>query len=160
MPDQAVREEIQKLRAELERYNEEYYVNAEYPELITPDSPTQRVGGAVSDGFDEVVHTVPMQSLADVFSKEELCDFDSRTAAALQTDAVEYAVEMKIDGLSVSLEYENGSLVRGSTRGNGNVGEDITANLKTIGSIPLRLKDAIPYLEGRGVYAKGRLCQA
>ena len=103
MPDQAVREEIQKLRAELERYNEEYYVNdqpsvsdfvydermnrllrleAEYPELITPDSPTQRVGGAVSDGFDEVVHTVPMQSLADVFSKEELCDFDSRTAAA------------------------------------------------------------------------------
>ena len=115
MPDQAVREEIQKLRAELERYNEEYYVNdqpsvsdfvydermnrllrleAENPELITPDSPTQRVGGAVSDGFDEVVHTVPMQSLADVFSKEELCDFDSRTAAALQTDAVEYAVEM------------------------------------------------------------------
>ncbi len=171
MPDQAVKEEIQKLRAELERYNEEYYVNdqpsvsdfvydermnrllrleAEYPELITPDSPTQRVGGAVSDGFDEVVHTVPMQSLADVFSKEELCDFDSRTAAALQTDSVEYAVEMKIDGLSVSLEYENGSLVRGSTRGNGNVGEDITANLKTIGSIPLRLKDAIPYLEVRG----------
>ena len=124
MPDQAVKEEIQKLRAELERYNEEYYVNdqpsvsdfvydkrmnhllrleAEYPELITPDSPTQRVGGAVSDGFDEVVHTVPMQSLADVFSKEELCDFDSRTAAALQTDSVEYAVEMKFDGLSVSL---------------------------------------------------------
>ncbi|MDO5311585.1 MAG: NAD-dependent DNA ligase LigA, partial [Clostridia bacterium] len=125
-------------------------IEAEYPELITPDSPTMRVGGEVSEGFSEVSHTVQMQSLADVFSKEELYEFDERVQAALGIDIVEYVTEMKIYGLSVSLEYENGAFVRGSTRGNGFVGEDITQNLKTITSIPLRLTEDLPYLEVRG----------
>lgn len=122
----------------------------ENPEFKSPDSPTQRVGGEVSEGFSEVEHTVQMQSLADVFSKEELYEFDERVRASLETDYVEYVTEMKIDGLSVSLEYENGSFVRGSTRGNGFVGEDITQNLRTIPSIPLKLTEAVPYLEVRG----------
>lgn len=166
-----IKEEIQKLQKQLEQYNHEYYVldsptvddftydalmnrlialEHEYPELKTPDSPTQRVGGEVLEGFEQVEHQVQMQSLADVFSKEEFEDFDKRTRGELETDAVEYVVEMKIDGLSVSLEYENGRFVRGSTRGNGYVGEDITANLKTVPSIPLCLKEAVPYLEVRG----------
>lgn len=122
----------------------------ENPEFKSPDSPTQRVGGEVSEGFSEVEHTVQMQSLADVFSKEELYEFDERVRASLETDSVEYVTEMKIDGLSVSLEYENGSFVRGSTRGNGFVGEDITQNLRTIPTIPLKLTEAVPYLEVRG----------
>lgn len=171
MADSEILQEAARIREELERYNYEYYVQDnpsvsdfvydelmnrllklenDYPELVTPDSPTQRVGGQVLEGFEEVAHAVQMQSLADVFSKEELEEFDARTAAALETKQVEYVVEMKIDGLSVSLEYENGWFVRGSTRGNGYVGEDITANLKTIGSIPLRLSEPLPYLEVRG----------
>ena len=104
----------------------------ENPQYKSADSPSQRVGGQVLEGFGEVEHVVQMQSLGDVFSKEELTDFDTRTKNSLGTDEVEYVVEMKIDGLSVSLEYENGSFVRGSTRGNGFVGEDITENLKTV----------------------------
>ncbi len=171
MTQSQAKEKISALRQELERYNYEYYVKdtptvsdfvydgkmnellaleAEFPELVTPDSPTQRVGGQVQEGFSEVEHTVQMQSLSDVFSKEELLEFDSRTAKALDLDKPEYTVEMKIDGLSVSLEYENGVFTRGSTRGNGYVGEDITENLRTIGSIPLRLTKELPYLEVRG----------
>lgn len=119
------------------------------PELITPDSPTQRVGGQPLEGFEKVVHTVQMQSLADVFNQEELYTFDQRVRDAIGND-IEYAVEKKIDGLSVSLEYENGRFVRGSTRGDGLVGEDVTLNLRTIKSIPLVLKEAIPVLEVRG----------
>ena len=166
-----IQKEIDSLREKLEQYNYEYYVlddpsvsdfeydalmnrlirlETEYPELKTDDSPTQRVGGQVLEGFGEVEHTVQMQSLADVFSQKELREFDDRTRSALETDQVEYVVEMKIDGLSVSLEYENGRFVRGSTRGNGYVGEDITANLRTINSIPLRLKEELPYIEVRG----------
>lgn len=162
---------ISELKELLTRYGYEYYTldnptvsDFEYdrlmrelieleqanPELITPDSPTQRVGGEVSEGFEEVAHTVQMQSLADVFSKEELFEFDSRVRAALGTDTVEYVTEMKIDGLSVSLEYTDGIFTRGSTRGNGFIGEDITQNLKTVQSIPLKLKEALPYLEVRG----------
>lgn len=121
-----------------------------FPEMMTSDSPTQRVGGEVAEGFDEVVHTVQMQSLADVFSKDELYEFDARVRAALGTESVEYVTEMKIDGLSVSLEYENGLFTRGSTRGNGFVGEDITQNLKTIPGIPLRLSEPLPFIEVRG----------
>ena len=171
MVQQDAKERIDALRQELERYNYEYYVRdnptvsdfvydakmkellaleAEFPELVTADSPTQRVGGQVLEGFLEVEHTVQMQSLSDVFSEEELAEFDARTAKALETEKPEYTVEMKIDGLSVSLEYENGQFVRGSTRGNGYVGEEITENLRTIGSIPLRLTEAVPYLEVRG----------
>ncbi len=168
---QDAKEKISALRTELERYNYEYYVQdnptvsdfvydakmnellaleGEFPELVTPDSPTQRVGGQVLQGFSEVEHVVQMQSLSDVFSEEEFLDFDLRTAKALEKEQAEYTVEMKIDGLSVSLEYENGVFTRGSTRGNGFVGEDITENLRTIGSIPLRLKENLPYLEVRG----------
>ncbi|MBQ4146245.1 MAG: NAD-dependent DNA ligase LigA [Clostridia bacterium] len=171
MADEKIIQEVKKIRADLERYNYEYYVQdnpsvsdfvydelmnrllkleAEYPELITSDSPTHRVGGQVLEGFNQVEHSVQMQSLADVFSKEELDDFILRTCSSLETDLIEYVVEMKIDGLSVSLEYENGAFVRGSTRGDGYVGEDITENLRTIGSIPLRLNESLPYLEVRG----------
>lgn len=122
----------------------------EFPEFATADSPTQRVGGEVANGFAEVVHTVQMQSLADVFSKDELYEFDSRVRAALGDESVEYVTEMKIDGLSVSLEYENGLFTRGSTRGNGFVGEDITQNLKTIPGIPLKLNEPLPFIEVRG----------
>ena len=125
-------------------------LEVEFPELATADSPTQRVGGEVADGFAEVVHTVQMQSLADVFSKDELYEFDSRVRAALGDESVEYVTEMKIDGLSVSLEYENGLFTRGSTRGNGFVGEDITQNLKTIPGIPLKLNEPLPFIEVRG----------
>ena len=125
-------------------------LEGEFPEFATADSPTQRVGGEVADGFAEVVHAVQMQSLADVFSKDELYEFDSRVRAALGDEAVEYVTEMKIDGLSVSLEYENGIFTRGSTRGNGFVGEDITQNLKTIPGIPLKLNEPLPFIEVRG----------
>ena len=125
-------------------------LEGEFPEFATADSPTQRVGGEVADGFAEVVHTVQMQSLADVFSKDELYEFDSKVRAALGDESVEYVTEMKIDGLSVSLEYENGLFTRGSTRGNGFVGEDITQNLKTIPGIPLKLNEPLPFIEVRG----------
>lgn len=121
-----------------------------YPELKTSDSPSQRVGGEVLTEFEQVVHTVQMQSLTDVFDKQELIDFDKRTVAALGIEKVEYVTELKIDGLSVSLEYVNGEFVRGSTRGDGNVGEDITNNLKTVKSIPLKLTEPVPRLEVRG----------
>lgn len=121
----------------------------ERPDLVTPDSPTQRVGDLLLGGFEKVVHVVQMQSLMDVFNKDELFAFDQRVRDAIGNQA-EYVVEKKIDGLSVSLEYENGRFVRGSTRGDGLVGEDVTLNLKTIMSIPLALKEAVPLIEVRG----------
>lgn len=120
----------------------------EYPNLKKPNSPTARVGGAVLDGFAEVVHTVPMESLQDAFSDGEVYDFDKRVRDVIANP--EYVVEQKIDGLSVSLEYVNGEFTRGSTRGNGTVGEDVTENLKTIHSIPMVLTEKIPFLEVRG----------
>lgn len=121
-----------------------------YPELITPDSPTQRVGGAPAQGFNSVKHLAPMLSLGNAFNEQELRDFDRRVKNSLGGDPVEYVVEPKIDGLAVSLLYENGLLLRGATRGDGETGEDITQNLKTIASIPLRLREALPLLEVRG----------
>ena len=115
----------------------------EYPDLITKDSLTQHVGGTVKEGFEKVEHEVPLQSLQDIFDFEELYEFDERTKKALETNNVNYVVETKIDGLSVSLEYKNGEFVRGATRGNGLVGEDITENLKTIKNIPQKLKEKI-----------------
>ena len=165
------RQEIEALRAELERANYEYYVmdnpsmsdydfdhklrrleelEADHPELITPDSPTQRVGGKAAEGFQEVVHRVPLESLQDVFSLEELEEFDQRVRTALEDGTVEYDVEPKVDGLSVALEYRDGLFVRGATRGDGQVGEDVTENLKTIKSIPLRLPESLPSLIVRG----------
>ena len=164
-----IRQEIEQLRQELERANYEYYVldaptmsdydfdhnlrrleelEAAHPELITPDSPTQRVGGKVAEGFAEVVHQVPLESLQDVFSLEELLEFGQRVEESVE--GVSYDVEPKVDGLSVALEYENGVFVRGATRGDGRVGEDVTQNLKTIRSIPLRLPDSLPRLIVRG----------
>jgi len=123
----------------------------ERPELITPDSPTQRVGGEPLEGFDKVVHIVPMLSLNDVFNEGELLAFGLRVKQAIGSGSdIEYVVEKKIDGLSVSLEYENGKFIRGSTRGDGITGEDITQNLKTVKSIPLNLKYPVDYLEVRG----------
>lgn len=164
------KQEIQALRRELEQANYDYYVlddpklsdyefdhklrrleelEAIHPELMTPDSPTQRVGGKVADGFQEVVHPVPLESLQDVFSIEELKEFGQRVKEALG-EAPQLDVEPKVDGLSVALEYENGVFVCGATRGDGRVGEDVTENLRTIHSIPLRLEDAPARLIVRG----------
>lgn len=169
MQTEEIAERLKTLRDQINYHSHKYYVedNPElsdyefdmllreleeletaHPELITPDSPTQRVGGQVANLFDEVRHEVPMESLQDVFSKEEVLAFDERVRAS--AGAITYVVEPKIDGLSVSLEYENGVLVRGSTRGDGLVGEDVTANIKTIRSIPLKLKRSIPFIEVRG----------
>lgn len=162
---------IEELKVILNQANRDYYVldspkisdfeydklmrelieiEESHPELKTEDSPSRRVGGEVLSEFGQVAHAVQMQSLTDVFDKQELIEFDKRTAAALEIETVEYVTELKIDGLSVSLEYENGSFVRGSTRGDGNIGEDITNNLKTVKSIPLKLSEPVPKLEVRG----------
>lgn len=164
-----LKQEIIELRKELERASYEYYMlnaptmsdydfdhklrrleelEAEHPELVTPDSPTQRVGGKVAEGFAEVVHRVPLESLQDVFSFEELEEFDRRVRETVEN--VTYDAEPKVDGLSVALEYENGVFVRGATRGDGRVGEDVTPNLRTIRTIPLRLPEALPRLIVRG----------
>ncbi|MBQ8002264.1 MAG: NAD-dependent DNA ligase LigA, partial [Clostridia bacterium] len=124
-------------------------MEAEDPSLITPDSPTQRIGGKILEGFESVHHAVRMESLNDVFSRDEVIDFGKKSEEAL-SDKVEYVTELKIDGLSVSLEYRDGMFFRGSTRGDGDDGEDVTENLKTIRSIPLKLNEPIPYLEVRG----------
>ena len=121
----------------------------EFPEIRTPDSPTVRVGGKALDRFEKYTHTVKMGSLTDVFSYDELRDFTDRMSSELGSD-VEYSVEPKIDGLSVSLIYRDGLFVKGATRGDGEVGEEVTENLKTIKSIPLRLSEPLPYLCVRG----------
>ena len=166
-------EEAKKLIAELSEqiryHNRKYYVEdapeiddfeydalyrrledleARFPELILPDSPTRQIGGAALKKFAPVAHEVPMESLHDSFSDQELIDFDRRVRA-LTEDPV-YIVEPKFDGLSVSAEYRDGVLFRGSTRGDGLVGEDITENLKTIRSLPHRLAEPVPFLEVRG----------
>lgn len=134
--------EFDKLLVELEE------LEREYPQFKLPDTPTARVGGEAVSEFPPVEHPVPMQSLQKAFSKEEIIDFDRRVREVIPTP--EYVVEHKIDGLSVSLEYVNGIFSRASTRGDGLVGEDITENVKTIRTVPLKLKTAIPYLEVRG----------
>jgi len=167
----SIENEILKLRKEIEEHNRNYYVfdnptisdydydillhkliklEEEHPEFADENSPTKRVGGAALKEFEQVIHEIPMQSLGDVFSKEEIMDFDKRVAQGLNGEDYEYVAEMKIDGLSVSLEYENGRFVKGSTRGDGAVGEDITENLKTIKSIPLVLPEIVEKLEVRG----------
>lgn len=162
--------DYEALKKEIAYHSQRYYVlddpeitDAEYdklmrrlldferdnPDLVTPDSPSQKIGGVILDSFESVTHEIQMQSLQDAFSKEEILDFDKRVTDALGRRTA-YAVEHKIDGLSVSLEYENSVFVRGSTRGDGNVGEDVTENLKTVMSIPLRLNTDVEYLEVRG----------
>ncbi len=130
-----------------------------HPELVTPDSPTQRVGGKAVEAFAEVIHEVPLESLQDVFSYEELEAFQQRVSEAV--GQTEFDVEPKIDGLSVALRYENGLFVQGATRGNGTVGEDVTENLRTIRSLPLRLENAPEHLVVRGeVYMAKKVFRA
>ncbi len=156
-----VRERGNDLRRAIEHHNYCYYVlddpeipdadydrllrelqqlEQQYTELITPDSPTQRVGAAPASGFTEVEHRVPMLSLDNAFSDEEVVAFDRRLRERLEIDTVGYVAEPKLDGLAVSLRYEDGRLVRGSTRGDGTRGEDVTHNIRTIDAVPLRLR--------------------
>ncbi|MEE8285317.1 MAG: NAD-dependent DNA ligase LigA [Gammaproteobacteria bacterium] len=124
----------------------------QYPKLITPQSPTQRVGAAPAEAFGEIVHTVPMLSLANAFEEQELVDFDRRVRERLGVEQVEYAAETKLDGLAASIRYQDGLLVSGATRGDGTRGEDVTQNIRTIKAVPLHLRgDDVPrLLEVRG----------
>lgn len=131
-----------------ESYRQLTELEQAFPSLVTPDSPTQRVGGQVLPGFEKVTHEIPMLSLGDVFSIEELSEFDQRLQKSVESE-VSYNAELKIDGLAISLTYENGVFIKGSTRGDGTIGEDITENLKTVKSIPLTLTEPIS-LEVRG----------
>lgn len=169
MDKEQIKSEYEQLCREAEQHNFNYYVldnptieddeydklmrrikeiEAENPELVSEKSPTQHVGGYAINTFEKVTHEVQMGSLQDVFSKGELYDFDERVKSAVGKAV--YCVEPKIDGLSVSLEYRDGVFVRGSTRGDGFVGEDITKNLKTIKSIPMELSEKLPFIEVRG----------
>lgn len=171
MASEEIRKKVEALRKEIRHHSYLYYVKdapeitdyefdhlyrqlvdleKEYPELVTPDSPTQRVGGKASDDFRKVRFRKPMLSLANAFSADELRDFDRRVKEGLHTDHVEYITELKIDGLSMNLIYESCSLVQGLTRGDGRVGEDVTANVKTIHTIPLYIENAPAYMEVRG----------
>lgn len=167
MKKEEAKERIQELRAKTEYYATKYYdedkpeisdfeydmlmvelrnLEKQYPEFITKESLTQKVGGHVKKGFKEVTHEVPLQSLQDVFSLEEVEDFDVRMHQKAKENGIEnvsYVVETKIDGLSAALEYKDGKFVRGATRGNGLVGEDVTQNLKTVKTIPMEITDQI-----------------
>lgn len=160
---------VKELHKLLNQYSYEYYVldqpsvpdaeydkllrelqaiESEHPDLVTPDSPTQRVGGQVLSSFTKVAHEIPMLSLGNAFNEEDLRDFDRKVRETVGED-YEYVCELKIDGLAISLRYEDGLFVQGATRGDGNIGEDITANLRTIRSIPLRLNEPLT-IEVRG----------
>lgn len=164
------KQEMEQLRREIEKNNRLYYdldapaisdfeydammrrlkeLEAEHPELVTPDSPTQHVGGTVMSTFAPVTHEVPLESLNDVFSFDEVRDFGKRMGELL-TEPFCFSVEPKIDGLSMALTYENGVFVRGATRGNGTVGEDVTENLRTVRNLPKTLKNAPAHLVVRG----------
>ncbi len=131
-------------------YRELETIEKAHPEWITPDSPTQRVGSKISGGFAKYTHDRPMLSLGDVFNDAELMEFDQRVRQDLDGEEVEYVVELKIDGLAVNLIYEYGQFIRGVTRGDGRVGEDITNNVRTIRTIPLHIDSTSPHIEIRG----------
>ncbi len=160
-------ERVRELRELIRRHEELYYIQANpeisdaefdallrelraleeaHPELVTPDSPTQRVGGRAAEGFQTVEHRAPMLSLDNAYSEDELREFDQRVRRGLDIadgdSAPAYVAELKVDGLSMALTYENGRLVRGATRGDGERGEDVTANVLTVKAIPHRLKSA------------------
>src|SRR4030042_4344265 len=170
MEKKEAKERIEKLKELIERYRYSYHVldksivpdavndslkhelqdiENEYPDLITSDSPTQRVGGKPLDKFTKVTHEVPMLSLTDAFSFEELKEWETRNKKIVNEN-YDYFAELKIDGLAVSLIYENGIFIRGATRGDGKVGEDVTQNLRTIESIPLNIATAASKIEIRG----------
>ena len=172
--NKSIAQRIEELRQEIRHHNRKYYVQdnpeisdyeydqllkelealeEQYPLFITPDSPTQRVGGEPAEEFATVEHRVAMLSLDNTYSYDELTDFDGRVRKLLPDQEIEYVAELKLDGLGVALIYENGRFVRGVTRGDGQRGEDVTGNLKTIKSIPLVLTDAgagLSTLEVRG----------
>lgn len=172
MTKEEAQQEIADLSKKINHYNEQYYLNDtseisdyefdmllkklielenEFPEFKYPDSPSQRVGGTITKNFETVYHKTPMLSLSNTYSKEELEDFDRRVAKGLNGESYEYFCELKFDGVALSLTYENGMLVRGVTRGDGVRGDDITNNVRTIRSIPLRLKGDYPQeFEARG----------
>ena len=148
---QSARRRVEALRRDIETHSHRYYVldaptipdseydrmfrellelEAAHPDLVTPDSPTQRVGGMPLQEFPQVVHAVPMLSLNNAFSDEDVIGFDRRAREGLDKDEIEYAAEPKFDGLAISLHYERGRFVRGATRGDGYTGEDVTANLR------------------------------
>ena len=164
-----IEKKIEELRKTLSYHSDRYYnddapeiedyeydmmmrelkeLEEKYPEYDAPDSPTKKVGGVADNSFESVAHSVRMESLQDAFSKDELREFSNRVEDTVSN--VNYVVEPKIDGLSVSLEYRDGVFLRGSTRGNGDVGEDVSGNLRVIHNIPLKLNKSIPYIEVRG----------
>ncbi|MCX5688110.1 MAG: NAD-dependent DNA ligase LigA, partial [Candidatus Omnitrophica bacterium] len=155
-----IKKRIEELRKELNFHNKKYYVDnlpeisdrkydalldelrkleESYPEFISPDSPTLRVGGEALKEFKTVEHRVSMLSMDNTYSPEEIIEFDERVRKNLEVDRLDYVVELKIDGVSISLLYENGKFIRGATRGDGIKGDDVTLNLKTIKSLPLKL---------------------
>lgn len=172
MPDiDALQQRLKELRQEIARLSYEYYtldkptvtdyeydmlyreletIEKDHPEWVTADSPTQRVGSAISTGFEKYTHDRPMLSLGDVFSDDELREFDQRVRSDLGGEELEYVVELKIDGLAVNLIYEHGQFIRGVTRGDGLVGEDVTNNVRTIRTIPLHIPSDSPHMEIRG----------
>ncbi|MCG8476027.1 MAG: NAD-dependent DNA ligase LigA [Cytophagales bacterium] len=162
MSKQKAQEEIQQLREQLHYYNEQYYqkhksvvsdlefdqlleklqqLEQEHPELADANSPTARVGGTVTKDFETVTHRLPMLSLGNTYSTEDLMDFDSRVKKALGHDEYEYLCELKYDGVAISLRYENGTLVQAATRGDGVQGDDVTANIRTVKTVPLKIKE-------------------
>ena len=164
-----IEKKIEELRKTLRYHSDRYYnddapeiedyeydmmmrelkkLEEKYPEYDAPDSPTKKVGGVADNSFESVAHSVRMESLQDAFSKDELREFSNRVEDTVSD--VNYVVEPKIDGLSVSLEYRDGVFLRGSTRGNGDVGEDVSGNLRVIHNIPLKLNKSIPYIQVRG----------
>lgn len=163
MANEKLQQQFDELRSQLNTWSREYYsldkpsvpddvydqkyqelvkLEKAHPEMVTPDSPTQRVGGQILTGFEKIGHEIPMLSLGDVFSKEELADFVANLDQTVHQQ-IDYNCELKIDGLAISLVYRNGKFVQGSTRGNGQIGEDITQNLKTINAIPLELSEPV-----------------
>ena len=167
MNKEQAKKRIEELRKQTEYYAKLYYdedkpeisdfeydmlmvelrnLEKQYPEFSSKESLTQKVGGHVKEGFEKVIHEVPLQSLQDIFSLEEIDEFDERIRKKAEENGikeVKYVVETKIDGLSAALEYKNGKFIRGATRGNGLVGEDVTQNLKTVKTIPMEINDKI-----------------
>ena len=167
MSNHSIKQKLQKLRDDLNHHNYLYYVldqpeisdfefdklmnklidlESQYPGFNDPLSPTVRVGGGLVKGFETVKHTYPMLSLSNTYSKLELQQFDERLKKVLHNDIVQYTCELKYDGVAISLVYKNGLLVRGVTRGDGVNGDDVTANIKTIKSVPLKLFGIFPEL--------------
>jgi len=168
-----VERRLGELRRQIEHHNYRYYalddpdiddarfdrlmqelraLETQHPSLVTADSPTQRVGGVASRAFAAVVHALPMLSLENAFEEQDVLDFDRRVRDRLEVEEVDYSAEPKLDGLAISVRYEDGQLVQAATRGDGSRGEDVTANVRTIRSVPLRLRMTAPprVLEVRG----------